>query len=314
MLKKIPFSIWIILGVAIAMIFPEPFKEINGLSTKVFIIPLLQIIMVGMGAVMTINDFKSILIQPKAVIIGVICQLTIMPFVGLFVVQFFDFPPEVAAGIILIGSMPGGLASNVMTYLARANIALSVTLTSVSTLLSALVTPFWMKVLANQYIEIDFWKMFWEIIQLIILPIGIGVLYRIIFKDRFKFIDNNLSKLSMWGIAIVLMIISAFGRDSLIEVGLLMIVAGFLHNSLGYLLGYQIARILKLSEPDRRTIAIEVGMQNAGLASGIAIAMNKVATLGVAAVVFGPLMNITGSTLANYWKDKEILEEGRGNN
>ncbi|MFM1913894.1 MAG: hypothetical protein RIR51_1746, partial [Bacteroidota bacterium] len=201
MLKKIPFSVWIILGVAIAMFYPEPFKEINGISTKIFIIPLLQIIMVGMGAVMTINDFKSILIQPKAVIIGVICQLTIMPIVGLLVVQFFNFPPEIAAGIILIGSMPGGLASNVMTYLARANIALSVTLTSVSTLLSALVTPFWMKVLANQYIEIDFWKMFWEIIQLIILPIGIGVLYRIIFKDRFKFIDNNLSRISMWGIA-----------------------------------------------------------------------------------------------------------------
>ncbi|MFM1913982.1 MAG: hypothetical protein RIR51_1835, partial [Bacteroidota bacterium] len=143
------------------------------------------------------------------------------------------------------------------------------------------------------------------IIQLIILPIGIGVLYRIIFKDRFKFIDNNLSRISMWGIAIVLMVISAFGRDSLIEVGLLMILAGFLHNTLGYLLGYHVARLFKLPEPDRRTIAIEVGMQNAGLASGIAISMNKVATLGVAAVVFGPLMNITGSTLANYWKDKK---------
>lgn len=305
MLKKIPFAIWIILGVTIAMVFPEYFKTIGNFSTKKLIIPLLQIIMVGMGATMTLEEFKNIFVQPKAVIIGLIGHFTIMPLLGFAIIQFLEFPPEIAAGVILIGSMPSGLASNVITYLAKANVPLSVTVTSISTLLSALITPFWMKILANQLIEIDFWKMFWEIIQLIILPIGIGVLYKILTKGKIKIIENNLSVISMWGIAIVLMVISAFGSESLMKVGGLMILAAFIHNVMGYFFGYFAAKFMGLPEADRRTIAIEVGMQNAGLASGISLAMNKVGTLGVAAVVFGPMMNITGSTLANYWKDKK---------
>jgi BASS family bile acid:Na+ symporter len=303
-MKGLLFTFSIIAAVILTLIFPEPFIGFGDLKFKIFIIPLLQVIMFGMGTTMKMTDFAEVLRSPKAVILGVFFQFTIMPFVGWGLTKLFQFPSEIAAGIILVGCMPCGLASNVMSYLAKANVALSLTLTSIATILAPLLTPFLMKNLAGQLIEIDLWAMVWEISKLIIIPITVGVIYNRLMGARFKWFEKSLPTISMWSVGAIVVIITANGRDALIAVGPLLVIACLLHNIIGFILGYWGGRVSGLPEQDCRTIAIEVGLQNAGLASGLAMAMGKVGTLGLPAAIFGPVMNINGSALANYWKGK----------
>ena len=372
LLKGFSYSLWIFASVTIAMYYPEYFLSAGDFEFSLLIVPLLQIIMFGMGSQMSLNDFVGVIKMPKGVIAGVLCQFTIMPVMGIFVATMFNFSPEIAAGLILVGSSPSGMASNVMSFLARANLALSVTLTAFATLLSPLMTPLLMQLFAGEMVEIDFWNMMLGIFNMVILPICAGLIFNlflnakksrkgriiemisyiviIIFKNFlgylteaidfsqfgihllkdliifgalpviasyvFKVLANRkrdalekmLSFISMLGIAIIIVIITAAGRDSLIEVGLLLILACFLQNMFGYTLGYFAAKLLRLKEKDCRTIALEVGMQNGGLASGLALQMGKVATVGLAPAIFGPMMNITGSAIATWWRGKTTDE------
>ncbi|WP_372772950.1 bile acid:sodium symporter family protein [Mangrovibacterium sp.] len=367
-LKGFSYSLMILSAVSISMYYPELFLKAGSFEFKQLIVPLLQLIMFGMGSQMSLNDFAGVIKMPKGVIAGVICQFTIMPVIGISVATFFGFPPEIAAGIVLVGSSPSGMASNVMSFIAKANLALSVTLTAFATLLSPLMTPFLMKIFAGELVEINFWQMMIGIFNMVILPICAGlifnlfsrgfrlkrtelaqllllvamifvksmisfltselavaslavsflidflifavlpvlatVLFNFFAKGDRKLLENLLSFLSMFGIAVIITIITAAGRDSLLDVGLLLIVACFIHNALGYTLGYSVSKLLRMSEQDCRTIALEVGMQNGGLASGLALEMGKVATVGLAPAIFGPLMNITGSSLATWWRDR----------
>ncbi|MBW6535965.1 MAG: bile acid:sodium symporter family protein [Mariniphaga sp.] len=372
--KGFSYSLWIFTAVTVSMYYPRYFLAVGDFELKLLIVPLLQIIMFGMGSQMSLKDFAGVVKMPKGVIAGVVCQFTIMPVVGISIATMFNFPPEIAAGIVLVGSSPSGLASNVMSFLARANLALSVTLTAVATMLSPLLTPFLMKTLAGQMVEVDFWKMMLDIFNIVILPIIAGLIFNIFSHSKvsargiiiqltsflliiilknyiswqtagltgaafaqhiganilwfmllpvagaviFKYLargdDEWLNKalafISMLGIGIIITIITATGRDSLLEVGLLLILACFMHNMFGYGLGYSIARfVLRMNEQDCRTIALEVGMQNGGLASGLALQMGKVATVGLAPAIFGPMMNITGSSLATWWRNKPTGEE-----
>jgi BASS family bile acid:Na+ symporter len=266
--------------------------------------------MFGMGTAMSAGDFVGVARAPKAVFIGLTCQFSIMPFVGAGLAIAFDFGPEVAAGIILIGAAPSGLASNVMAYIANANLALSVTLTTVATLLAPFITPFYMQWLAGQYIPIDTWGMMWSIIQITLLPIVAGLVFNHFLHGRTDWLDKLMPKVSMVGIALILMIMTAGGRDNLLEIGLALIVVALLHNVTGYLLGYWSCRALRLDEKSCRTIAFEVGLQNAGLATGLAQTMGKMATVGLVPTVFGSLMNITGATLATWWRDRPTGEDG----
>ncbi|MEZ4900528.1 MAG: bile acid:sodium symporter family protein [Spirosomataceae bacterium] len=209
-----------------------------------------------------------------------------------------------AAGVILIGCSPSGLASNVMAYIAKANVALSLTITSCATLLAPLLTPLLMKVLGGQFIEVEFYKMMIDILKIIILPIGVGLIVNRVFRNQTELLNKYMPLVSMAGIALIICIITAAGRDSLLEVGGLLVFCMLIHNLMGFLMGYWSARILKLPEQDCRTVAIEVGLQNGGLASGIALQMGKVATVGLAPALFGPIMNITGSLLASWWSKK----------
>jgi len=302
--SKIPFSIWIVIGVGFTLYRPETFLAIGDFKLKALIIPLLQVVMFGMGSTMSVEDFQEVIKSPKSVILGVFFHFLIMPLVGYTLTKIFTFPNEIAAGIILVGSMPCGLASNVMSYLAKANLALSLTLTSISTLLAPILTPLLIKILANQLIEINFWEMVWEISKLILIPIFFGLMYKKLVGERWNWLQAHLSKISMWCIALIVLIITANGRNALLSVGPLLVLACIIHNFCGFFFGYYGAKLTGLPEKDARTIAIEVGLQNAGLASGLAMAMNKVATLGLPAAIFGPVMNISGSTLANYWKRK----------
>jgi BASS family bile acid:Na+ symporter len=370
--KKISYTIWIFTAVTAAMFYPQYFTSIGSFQLKTLIVPLLQIIMFGMGSQMSLNDFTGVIKMPKGVIIGVGSHYLIMPLVAFFISRIFNFPPEIAAGIILIGCVPSGLASNVMSYIAHANLALAVTIGAISTLLSPVVTPFLMKLLGGQFIEVNFWSMMLDILNMIILPIVAGfifnlfcigkekirskilqmvafffiifltdlvfmkakhadfngflqallkslcwfyilpilgaVLMRFLLKGDKQLTGKILSLLSMVGIAFILAIITAAGRDSLLKVGALLLVTSLLHNVSGYTLGYGVSWLFGMPEKDRRTVAFEVGMQNGGLASGLALQMGKIATVGLAPAIFGPLMNVTGSILASWWRSKPPKE------
>jgi len=308
-LKGFTFTVLIFSAVSLAMFYPGNFVQVGTFKPKVLIIPLLQIIMFGMGTTMSMQDFLGVLKMPKAVLVGLVCQFTIMPFLGFGLAKLFNFPPEIAAGVILIGCAPSGLASNVMSYIANANVPLSVTLTAIATIAAPFITPFLMQQLAGQYIPIDLWKMMLDIAKMVILPIGAGLLFNYFFHGKAKWLDLAMPIISMAGIAIIVTVITANGRDGLLQIGFTLILAAILHNVLGYFLGYLGAKLVGLNQRDCRTIAIEVGMQNGGLASGIALTMNKIATVGLAPAVFGPWMNISGSSLATWWRSIPIKDE-----
>ncbi len=304
-LRQLAFTVWIFAGVAMAMYYPQYFQKAGDYELKNLIVPLIQVIMFGMGTAMSLKDFEGVVKMPKGVLVGLICQLTIMPLIGATLAWTMDFPPEVAAGIILIGSAPSGVASNVMAYIAKANLALSITLTAVATLMAPLTTPFLMKVLAGQLVPVDFVAMMIGIIKMVIVPIVLGLVFNKLIAGRAPWLDKAMPLLSMTAIAVVITIITATGRDALLTIGPLLFLAAIIHNAAGYLLGYWGCKLIGLDEQSCRTISIEVGMQNGGLASGIALQMGKVATVGLAPAIFGPWMNISGSALANWWRNRE---------
>jgi bile acid:Na+ symporter, BASS family len=308
-MKGYTYTMMIIAAVMAAMYFPQYFIAVGSFKLDRLITPLLQIIMFGMGTAMSASDFVGVIKMPKGVIVGTLNHFTIMPLLGFTLANIFHFPPEIAAGIILIGCSPCGMASNVISYLARANLALSITLTTVSTFLAPVLTPLLMKLLAGQFVEINVLKMVWDITKIVILPVGAGLIFNHVLKGKAKWLDNAMPLLSMAGIGFIILIITAAGRDSLLEIGLALIAASLIHNTCGYFLGYWSARLFRMEEHDCRTIAIEVGMQNGGLASGIAKEMGKIATVGLAPAIFGPLMNITGSMLATWWRGRAITQD-----
>jgi BASS family bile acid:Na+ symporter len=304
LLKSLSFSVFIFAAVSMAMYYPKYFSSIGDFKLSALIIPLLQIIMFGMGTELSLKDFANVLKMPKGIIVGIICHYTIMPLVGFGVARLFNFPPEIAAGIILVGCCPSGLASNVMCYLAKANLALSVSVTTVSTLLAPFVTPLLMRLLAGNMVEINLGAMIWDITKIVILPIIFGLAFHYLVRGKFKWLDAAMPVLSMVGIVLIITVITAAGRDNLLKVGGLLIVATFIHNTMGFFLGYWSGRLLKFPEKDCRTISLEVGMQNAGLASGLALTMGKMATAGLAPAIFGPMMNITGSFVSSWWHSR----------
>lgn len=292
------------LAAVLALIFPEQILHLGSFSTQTLIIPLLMLIMFGMGTTMSIADFRGVIKMPKGVLIGVVCQFSIMPLIGYSLAKGSGFPLEIAAGIILVGCSPSGLASNVMAYIAGANVALSVTLTAVATLLAPILTPFLMQLLADAYVPIDFLSMMGSIAKIVILPILVGLILNHFFEETIARIKGIFPLISMAGIVVIIAIITAAGRDALLDIGLLLILVVMVHNLLGFVLGYALSRVFGLDQASSRTVAFEVGMQNSGLASGIALEMGRLATMGLAPAVFGPWMNISGSALAAFWKSK----------
>lgn len=306
--KSFAFSLWIFAAVTFSMFYPQYMTTWGGYQLSNLIVPLIQLIMFGMGTQLSLQDFKGVLKKPKGVAVGIICQYTIMPVIGITIALTFGFPAEVAAGIVLIGSCPGGVASNVMAFIAKADLALSISLTAVSTMLSPLATPYIMQLLAGQFVPIDTVGMMFSILNMIILPIVLGLAFNHFLHGKMKWLDDIMPVVSMAGIAFIIAVITAAGRDSLVSIGLLLFLAAVIHNALGYLFGYWGCRLFGMDEKSCRTIALEVGMQNGGMASGLAQEMGKLATVGLAPAIFGPWMNISGSTLANYWRRKSEKE------
>jgi BASS family bile acid:Na+ symporter len=272
--------------------------------------------MFGMGTQLTVGDFRRVFTIPKAVLIGFVLQFTIMPFVGRALAMTVTTDPEVAAGMVLIGSCPGGVASNVMTYLAGGNVALSVTMTSCSTLLAPIMTPTMTSLLAGTYVEVRFVAMMVAILKMIIVPIVAGLMVNALLRKgagvhpRLSVISDGIMKgmpyLSMFSICFIIAIITSLSRDSLLAGGFVIsiVVAAIIHNFAGYLLGYWGARGLGLGENDSRTVAIEVGLQNGGMASGLAIDVLRSNLAAIPPAIFGPWMNMSGAVLASYWSSR----------
>lgn len=304
LLKGFSYTTVIFAAVTSALFYPAAFNTWGGFKLAVLITPLIQLIMFGMGTSMSFEDFVGVVKMPKGVLIGVVSHFIIMPLLGYTLANLSGFPPEIAAGIILIGCSPNGMASNVISYLAKANLALSITITAISTMLAPLITPLLMKLLAGEFIAISVSHMMWDITKMVIIPITAGLIFNKFLSGKAEWLDKSMPYVSMFGIAFIIVIITAAGRDSLLTIGPALILVVLIHNLCGYTLGYWSGRLFKMTERDCRTIAIEVGMQNGGLASGLAKEMGKMATVGLAPAIFGPLMNITGSILASYWHRK----------
>ncbi len=308
-IKQMSFTIWVFAAVAVGMYYPQYFHQIGNFKFTGLIVPLIQLIMFSMGTEMSLKNFEGVVKTPKAVVIGLVSHFTIMPLVGFTLAKSFGFPPEIAAGVILMGSVPSGVTSNVLAFIAKANMPLSVTIAAISTLVAPVMTPFLMKILAGQYVEIDFVKMMLHVVKIIIVPIVLGLIVNKIIRNGVKWLQTIMPIISMCGVLMMLIVIVSSGRDSLLKIGPLLFIASIIHHTTGYLLGYWSGRLMRLDERSCRTISLEVGMQNGGLAAGIALQMGKIATVGLAAAIAVPWMTISGSLLANWWRNRTVKEE-----
>jgi BASS family bile acid:Na+ symporter len=373
-LKGYRYTAWIIAAVVAGMMFPASFTKWGtiDLRNKWLMLIIIQMVMFGMGIQMKLEDFTGVKQTGRGVAIGLLCHFSIMPLMGLLLTRVFHFEPEIAAGIILIGSTSSGLASNVMVYLARANLVLSVVVTAMATMAAPFFTPLLMKLLAGTLVKVNVINMMMEIIKIVIVPIGAallhdylkraspkgvrtitalfilavfwltalplgwwdylsahltseswlqsieifgfllsavvaGILYHLLAL-KFTKLDSFMPLFSMFGIIYFTTVTTAAGHDNLLKTGLLLFFCSVIHNAAGFFFGYWLGRLFRLDKNSARTVAFEVGLQNAGMASGIAASMGKLGTLGLPAAVFRPWRNIAGSILANYWRRRPVVE------
>ena len=289
------FAIWVLLFAVLSFLMPSGFSWI---APHVSL--LLGIIMFGMGLTLSLDDFKQIGKQPKSVLIGVVSQYTIMPLLAFGLAVGLDLPAEVAVGVILVGCCPGGTASNVMTFLAKGNTALSVAVTAVSTILAPILTPALILLFASKWLPVSAGDMIMSIIQVILIPIALGIILRAFFSKQADQVTGALPLVSVIGIVGVAAAVVAVNKDNIATTGLLIFTVVVLHNILGLLIGFILAKVFKLSFDDQKAISIEVGMQNSGLGSTLALKHFEPMT-AVPSAIFSVWHNISGPILATWW-------------
>ena len=300
------FPILILAGGAVALAAPAAFTGLAPMIT-----PLLGIILFGMGLTLTPPDFAIIAKRPVPVVIGVVAQYVIMPFLGWLIAAALGLPPALAAGVILVGCCPGGTASNVVSYLAKGDVALSVAMTTVSTLLAPLLTPVLALWLAGQYMPVDAGSMAWSIVQIVLLPVLLGLVIRFFLPKLVNKALPALPWISVIAITLVVVAVVAGSAKAIFAAGLLVLVAVILHNGLGYALGYAAARLFRLPIPSRRTTAIEVGMQNSGLAAGLA-RQYLTPEAALPGAIFSVWHNVSGALMAAYWRRRSASAVSAG--
>lgn len=277
---------------------------------------LLGIIMFGMGMTLTVDDFKNIVRNPKGIFIGVFAQFLIMPLVAFFLVKAFNLPPEIAIGVILVGTCPGGTASNVIAYLAKGDVALSVSMSATSTILAPFVTPVLTYMLADAVIDVSVYSMMMSIVKMVLLPVLLGLSVHHFFEEFSRKINPFMPVLSSVTVVLTVGGVVALSAAKLLDVGLLMFVVVMCHNTFGLLLGYIMAKLFRLDEKRSRTVSIEVGMQNSGMAASLAVLyFDPIAAIPGA--IFSVWHNVSGAVLANYFakhtdeaEDNEIIDTG----
>lgn len=296
------FPIWAIVLSAIALLYPDIF-----LPYKDAIPFLLGLVMFGMGMTLALKDFLLVFKRPKAIITGTVLQYALMPLIGFLIARAFSLSPEIAAGVVLLGCCPGGTASNVISYLAKGDVALSIVLTSVSTLISFVMTPLLTWIYIGQTIDVDMYGMLVSILQIVIVPVALGIVINTLSGSRIENIRYLFPLFSVLTIVFIIAIIMALNRETVISAGILIAVVVMLHNLLGLVSGYGFAKLLGLSEIEARTIGIEVGMQNSGLSVALAIKYFA-ATAALPGALFSIWHNISGSFAASYWAERNISE------
>ena len=288
-------GVMVLLVTALSLFWPPSFVWIG----TWFINPLLGVIMFGMGLTLSPQDFKIVLSRPKDILIGCLTQFTVMPFLALGLTWAFSLPKELAIGVILVGCCPGGTASNVITYLAKGDLALSVGMTAASTLLAPLMTPLLVWLLAGTMVNVDTIGMLMSIVYVVIAPIVCGLLCQRFMPKITRRVTPYLPALSSVAIAMVVGIVVSHNAARLLTAGVLVVTVVVLHNLLGLAIGFTVGRLLHLQKPKCVALSIEVGMQNSGLASSLAVlhfAAYPLATIPGA--VFSVWHNISGALVA----------------
>jgi BASS family bile acid:Na+ symporter len=298
------FASWVVAAVLVALISPPLFLSFLPMPYKDALTILLQLAMFGMGATLTLDDFARILKMPWGILIGFVLQFLIMPFLGWGISKLLGLPIDLALGMILLGASPGGISSNVVTYLAKGNVALSVTMTACSTMAAPVMTPLMVYLYAREAVSLDYLAMFWNILSTVVAPVVLGIIANAVLnrlKVDPKRSEKVLAAISMIAICGICGMIAAKSQQQILQVGWILVVAVTLHNLLGYLLGYWGSKLAGLSRADCRTIAIEVGLQNGGLAASLATEVLKRDAAAITPALFAPIMNVSGSILATIW-------------
>ncbi|MEM6821067.1 MAG: bile acid:sodium symporter family protein [Verrucomicrobiota bacterium] len=292
------FPLWVLLGAVAALINPPLFTWFLP-----YIIPGLAIIMLGMGITLDFDDFKDALKLPKAALAGIAAQFIVMPCLGWAIAHLLSLPSPFAVGLILVACCPGGTASNVVTYIAKANVALSVLMTMCSTLAAVALTPILTKVLAGHYVEVHAMDMFLNMIKIVILPVFSGLLLHRLFPSSLKYVVPVAPLIAVVAITLICAAIIGANADAVLHSGMRLLLAVFLLHCCAFALGYAVARALGFPVDIRRTIAIEVGMQNSGLGTGLArLNFSSEPLTTVPCAISATFHSIIGSFLAGIWR------------
>ena len=293
------FPFWAIIVSLLAWQYPELFR-----SYETWIVPLLSVVMFGMGLTLHLSDFSYVLQMPRLIFAGIALQYTIMPLTAVVLSDLLELDPVLTAGMILVGTCPGGTASNVICYLARGNVALSITLTAVSTFLAVILTPALTAELVSKTIDVPVPDMLLSILYMVIIPVSAGVLLNHVAGKILKPVRLVFPLLSVIAIVFIIAIIVSLNAQQVHQIGATVLIAVMLHNSAGLFLGYFTSRLLGYSPTECRTLAIEVGMQNSGLAVALAIKYFT-ATAALPGAIFSIWHNLSGSILAGFWSSRE---------
>lgn len=282
------------------LLFPSVFVDL-----KSQIVLLLTIIMLAMGLTLKPKDFLNVVTNKKAIGIGLILQFSVMPLAALLVSLLLGFDPMLTIGMVLVGSVAGGTSSNVMCYLAKGDVALSITMTSISTLLGVVLTPLLVKLLAGQSVDVPAMSMLMSLVKIVLVPVSIGLLCNVLLHSVTEKLEPVLPLISMVAIVMIIAIVVALNASQLATIGPIVALAVILHNSIGLASGYWICRALGFNESICRTVAFEVGLQNSGLATALAMKFFTPAS-AVAGTIFSIWHNLSGSLLAGYWAKRPL--------
>lgn len=293
------FPLWAILASVFAYFVPSAVVE-----HKSLIVPLLMIIMFCMGVTLTIKDFTRAIKRPRVIALTILLQFLLMPAIAFVIAKLLNFPIDLVVGMVLVGAVSGGTASNVMVYLAKADVALSITMTAISTLLSVIVTPFIVELYVGTKVPVNAMAMLMSIFKIVFIPVVLGM---VINLAAHKLIDKTKDIFALFSIAAIVFIIAivvGLNQERIATVGLTVMFGVILHNLLGMASGYYVAKLLGHDKTICRTVAIEVGMQNSGLA--VALATKHFAALSaLPGALFSVWHNISGSIVAGYWSKKQ---------
>lgn len=293
------FPVWAVLFAATAYLSPELF-----IGLKDQIVPLLTIIMLAMGISLLPKDFVNVAQYKKAVGIGVLLQFLLMPLSALAISIALGFDSELTVGMVLVGSVAGGTSSNVMSFLAKGNVALSITMTAISTLIGVVLTPFLVQLLVGETVDVPTSAMLMSLVKIVLLPVGLGLLINTFAHKVVAKISPVLPLISMVAIVLIIAIVVSLNAENISQVGSMVALAVVVHNGFGLSAGYYCCRLLGFNESTCRTIAFEVGLQNSGLATALAMKFFSPAS-AIAGTIFSVWHNISGSLLAGYWVSKE---------